>query len=224
MILAPTLFDNWIDQIIIPYYTKLMTLAETTQGVAFIILSKLFKMPVEDFRKISSYQEILIWGLLFGEQCNRNKRTETEVCMEIHAEKSYLVTRYQYRESADVRALSVAMLMKLCESKYKSESEIAMLFHTLFKRYTKVTSNHTRCYADSQIHLDKLRICQALLVLPFKEDQFREMIQLSTFFDSNLPNVSYLLEILFARTVSDKYLEEHVLTDQFMKELRPAGA
>lgn len=223
MILAPDIFHYWTEQIIVPYYAKFMTMADT-QGIAHIILTKLFKLSVKDFRKISTYQEILIWGLLFGEQYNRNKRTETEVCMEIHQEKPYLVTRYQYRESADVRALSVAMLIKLCEPEFKNPPEIAILFHTLFKKYTNITTNHSRCYADSQVHLDKLRICQALLVLPVLEDQFREMIKLSTFFDSNLPNVSFLLEILFARTVSDKYLEQNVFTDEFMKELRPAGA
>ncbi|XP_063699772.1 uncharacterized protein LOC134830279 [Culicoides brevitarsis] len=222
MILSPNLFPSWISDVIVPYYSKLMKLADVTQGVAHIILSKLFKLDIDIFRKLENYQEILIWGLLFGEQYNRNKRTETEICMEIHQKKPYLVTRYQYRESADVRALSVAMLMKICEPEYRNLPEIEKIFQEMFKKYSKVVGN--RCYADSQTHLDKLRIIQALLVLPCVEDQFREMIQLSTFFDSNLPNVSYLLEILFARNVSDKYLEEHILSDDFMKELRPSGA
>uniref|UniRef100_A0A336LZ75 CSON008651 protein n=1 Tax=Culicoides sonorensis TaxID=179676 RepID=A0A336LZ75_CULSO len=227
MILASN--HNLFEEMIVPqYYAKFMKMADVTQGIAYIILSKLFQLRVETIRRISSYKEILVWGLLFGEQFNRNKRTETEICMEIHGKKPYLNTRYQYKESADVRALSNAMLMKMCDSENRNSEEIRELFKTLLDKYREISDKHSRCYADSQTHLDKLRICQSLLVFPVSslhhERKFIEDVQKATFFDSNLPNVSYLLEVLFTSMVSDQYLEQLISNEDFIMELRPSGS
>lgn len=228
MLLAPKLINHvWSCNVIMPYCQKLLEASSVPHGMANVIFSKLFELSPEMLMETTGFMDIYITGLLFGGNCTSENKFEIDLCRKINESHPEIITRNRYNLDAEVRALCFAMMIIICCTSVDQSLVVNNLLEILLIKFYEDISN---CYhMGSKTHLMKLRCCQAIAILPKylcdkkQKDDVASRLEKAIFYENHQLNVLYILETTFARCASTEYIQEKLLTREFLNTLRKQG-